>query len=174
MADTYITTKSVAQILNISEPSVRLHAQRMEKLGYSFSKWQNARQFREQDVRLIEAALKMNSETKHDLNTCFEYFIVKENEGPEAADQLLTEKKPIVQRTEFLTKENEVYKDLKGDNQQILDILQEIKTNTHTDQEVEDMQNEAEDLKREISQLEDQLEAIKNMSYLEFRKFRKK
>lgn len=173
MAETYITTKSVAQILNISEPSVRLHAQRMEKLGYEFSKWQNARQFKEQDVRLIEAALKMNSETKHDLNTCFEYLITKENEGEEVADKLLNENKPVVHRTEFLTKENEVYKDLKGDNQQMLDLLNAIKENTTPEESENDVQEEVELLGEEIERLQKELEAIKDMNFFEFRKWKK-
>lgn len=173
MADnnTYITTKAVAQILNISEPSVRLHAQRMEKLGYTFSKWQNARQFKEQDVRLIGEVLKMNSETKHDLNTCFRYFIKKDSEGQTAADELLEETRPIVQRTEFLTKENEVYKDLKQDNQQIMDILNTLKESAGTQNNNDETIDE---LKLEIDRLESELKAIKDMNYFDFRKWKKK
>ena len=175
MADTYITTKSVAQILGISEPSVRLHAQRMEKLGYTFQKWQNARQFRERDVRLIEEALKMNSETNHDLGTCFEYLVTRELEGQAAADEILDTQKPVVQRTDFLTKENEVYKDLKGDNEEILSLLGEIKNSVANSEEDESeaVKKELEAIEEEKARLQEELEAIKKMNYLEFRKWKK-
>ena len=53
-----VTTKNASNFLGVSASSLRVYAQHMEAVGYSFKKVENARQFSRYDLQIISEALE--------------------------------------------------------------------------------------------------------------------
>lgn len=86
----FITTKKASELLKISASTLRVYAQNMEALGYEFKKIDNARQFSQHDLQLINESMARYKHRGGTMKDALHYVIVKENEGPEAAEALET------------------------------------------------------------------------------------
>ncbi|MEK0238198.1 hypothetical protein WMY98_12160, partial [Staphylococcus capitis] len=83
-----ITTKNASQFLNISPSSLRAYAQTMELLGYEFKRRENARQFSQYDLHIINEAMKFFKLHGGTMKTALHYAIVKEEHGEDIANAL--------------------------------------------------------------------------------------
>lgn len=200
----FITTKKASELLNISASTLRVYAQNMEALGYEFKKIDNARQFSQHDLQLINESMTRYKHRGGTMKDALHYVIVKENEGPEAAESLetSTSDQQSHSSTRFDLKElqNDITQKINSNLNNILDhrfneLIEAIRK-PETDKEdinilkddidrlrasSEAIRNDRdkyiglnEQLKRENEGLQQEIESLKNMSMWEFRKWKKK
>lgn len=199
----FITTKKASELLKISASTLRVYAQNMESLGYEFKKIDNARQFSRYDLQLINESMTRYKNRGGTMKDALHYVIVKENEGPEAAEALETSE--VVQQSQKETQfdlntfQNDIAQKINSNLDNILDhrfneLIEVIKKpeidkegiNTLKDDiarlraSSEEIRNDRdkyirlyEQLERENEGLQQEIESLKNMSIWEFRKWKK-
>lgn len=199
----FITTKKASELLKISASTLRVYAQSMEALGYEFKKIDNARQFSQYDLQLINESMTRYKKRGGTMKDALRYVIVKENEGPEAAEAL--EMSEVVQQSQkgpqfdLNAFQNDIAQKINSNLDNILDhrfneLIEAIKKpeidkediNTLKDDiarlraSSEEIRNDRdkyiglnEQLERENEGLQQEIESLKHMSFWEFRKWKK-
>ena len=199
----FITTKKASELLNISASTLRVYAQNMEALGYEFKKIDNARQFSQHDLQLINESMTLYKHRGGTMKDALHYVIVKESEGSEAAEALETSvsDQQSHSRTRFDLNElqNDITQKINNNLNNILDhrfneLIEAIRKpeidkndiNLLKDDIVrlrassEEIRNDRdkyielyEQLERENEELQQEIESLKNMSMWEFRKWKR-
>lgn len=192
-----VTTKNASNFLGVSASSLRVYAQHMESVGYSFKKVENARQFSRYDLQIISEALERYKLTGGAIKDALHYVIVKEEKGEAEAEALQSLPKEK-QSQEVNTFDVEQFKqDLSqyiNDNlnstleKHLQDVTEAITDVSNTKDDTKPLQDEIERLralneqleserdqyKLESSNMSDEIEQLKTMSIWEFRKWKKK
>lgn len=192
---TEFKTKEVAQVLKVSEPSVRNYAKMLEKYGHDFIKRRQARIWTDKEISLIREILNMYEQGNHELETCFQYVVAKKNVGEEKASELL--ENPLNMNQEFdVTQlqqvENNILQaivsmkdELKEEGQLKIEYKQESEKYIS---EIESLKNEIRELKDQMrikereyeqldqkySELNNEVSTISGMNIFEFRKYKKR
>lgn len=191
-----VTTKNASNFLGVSASSLRVYAQHMESVGYSFKKVENARQFSRYDLQIISEALERYKLTGGAIKDALHYVIVKEEKGEAEAEALQSLPKEK-QAQEVNTFDVEQFKqDLSqyiNDNlnstleKHLQDVTEAITDVSNTKDDTKPLQDEIERLralneqleserdqyKLESSNMSDEIEQLKTMSIWEFRKWKK-
>lgn len=191
-----VTTKNASNFLGVSASSLRVYAQHMESVGYSFKKVENARQFSRYDLQIISEALERYKLTGGAIKDALHYVIVKEEKGEAEAEALQSLPKEK-QSQEVNTFDVEQFKqDLSqyiNDNlnstleKHLKDVTEAITDVSNTKDDTKPLQDEIERLralneqleserdqyKLESSNMSDEIEQLKTMSIWEFRKWKK-
>lgn len=191
-----VTTKNASNFLGVSASSLRVYAQHMESVGYSFKKVENARQFSRYDLQIISEALERYKLTGGAIKDALHYVIVKEEKGEAEAEALQSLPKEK-QSQEVKTFDVEQFKqDLSqyiNDNlnstleKYLQDVTEAITDVSNTKDDTKPLQDEIERLralneqleserdqyKLESSNMSDEMEQLKTMSIWEFRKWKK-
>lgn len=191
-----VTTKNASNFLGVSASSLRVYAQHMESVGYSFKKVENARQFSRYDLQIISEALERYKLTGGAIKDALHYVIVKEEKGEAEAEALQSLPKEK-QSQEVNTFDVEQFKqDLSqyiNDNlnstleKHLQDVTEAITDVSNTKDDTKPLQDEIERLralneqleserdqyKLENSNMSDEMKQLKTMSIWEFRKWKK-
>lgn len=200
----FITTKKASELLKISTSTLRVYAQNMEALGYEFKKIDNARQFSQHDLQLINESMARYKHRGGTMKDALHYVIVKENEGPEAAEALETSE--VVQHSHSSTRfdlnelQNDITQKINSNLNNILDhrfneLIEAIRKPEIDKEDInllkddiarlrassEAIRNDRdkyielyEQLEHENEELQREIESLKNMNIWEFRKWKKK
>lgn len=200
----FITTKKASELLNISASTLRVYAQNMEALGYEFKKIDNARQFSQHDLQLINESMTRYKHRGGTMKDALHYVIVKESEGSEAAEALETSR--AVQQShssnhfDLNELQNDITQKINSNLNNILDhrfneligairkpeidkeginvLKDDIARLRATNEEIRIDRDKHiginEQLERENKELQQEIESLKNMSIWEFRKWKKK
>lgn len=199
----FITTKKASELLNISASTLRVYAQNMEALGYEFKKIDNARQFSQHDLQLINESMTRYKHRGGTMKDALHYVIVKENEGPEAAESLETsvsdQQAHSSTRFDLNELQNDITQKINSNLNNILDhrfneLIEAIRKPEIDKEDInllkddiarlrassEEIRNDRdkyiglnEQLEREKEELKQEIESLKNMSIWEFRKWKK-
>ncbi|MEB7812821.1 hypothetical protein [Staphylococcus xylosus] len=196
-----ITTKRASELLDISPSSLRVYAQTMELLEYEFKKVDNARQFTQYDLQIIREAMERYKLTGGTMKQALRYSIVKAEQGEEVANALPTHEvttsdnnlqslqeveSHIVEQVtkglaDYITSSNEntlqAIKSLREPPEDVEALKNKnasLETSvSHTQDELEKLRAENEELEDENIKLRSNLEQLQNMSIWEFRKWKK-
>lgn len=199
----FITTKKASELLKISASTLRVYAQNMEALGYEFRKIDNARQFSQHDLQLINESMTRYKHRGGTMKDALHYVIVKENEGPEAAESLETSVSDQQSHSSTRFDLNELQNDItqkinsnlknildhrfnelietirkpeidKGDINILKDDIARLRASSEAMRNDRDKYIELyKHLERENKELKQEIESLKNMSMWEFRKWKK-
>lgn len=199
----FITTKKASELLNISASTLRVYAQNMEALGYEFKKIDNARQFSQHDLQLINESMTRYKHRGGTMKDALHYVIVKESEGSEAAEALETseavQQSHSSNRFDLNELQNDITQKINNNLNNILDhrFNELIEAIRKPEIDKEDMNilkddiarlrasSEAirndrdkyiglnEQLERDKEELQQEIESLKNMSMWEFRKWKR-
>lgn len=199
----FITTKKASELLKISASTLRVYAQNMEALGYEFKKIDNARQFSQYDLQLINESMTRYKHRGGTMKDALHYVIVKESEGSEAAEALETseavQQSQSGPRFDLNELQNDITQKINSNLNNILDHrfneLIEVVRKPEIDKEDinvlkddnarlrasnEEIRNDRdkyiglyEELEHENKELQQEIESLKNMSIWEFRKWKK-
>lgn len=199
----FITTKKASELLKISASTLRVYAQNMEALGYEFKKIDNARQFSQYDLQLINESMTRYKKRGGTMKDALHYVIVKENEGPEAAEALETSE--AVQQSQSSPHfdlnelQNDITQKINSNLNNILDhrfneLIEAVRKPEIDKEDInvlkddnarlrasnEEIRNDRdkyiglyEELEHENKELQQEIESLKNMSIWEFRKWKK-
>ena len=199
----FITTKKASELLNISASTLRVYAQNMEALGYEFKKIDNARQFSQHDLQLINESMTRYKHRGGTMKDALHYVIVKESEGSEAAEALETsvsdQQSHSSTRFDLNELQNDITQKINSNLKNILDhrfneLIETIRKPEIDKRDInilkddiarlrassEAMRNDRDKyielykhLERENKELKQEIESLKNMSMWEFRKWKK-
>lgn len=200
----FITTKKASELLNISASTLRVYAQNMEALGYEFKKIDNARQFSQHDLQLINESMTRYKHRGGTMKDALHYVIVKESEGSEAAEALETsgavQQSHSSNHLDLNELQNDITQKINSNLNNILDhrfneligairkpeidkeginvLKDDIARLRATNEEIRIDRDKHiginEQLERENKELQQEIESLKNMSIWEFRKWKKK
>ena len=169
-------TKQVADILEVSIPTVRNYAKKLEQYNYEFNMRKQARIWTDTEISIIRAATDLFKDSEYTLDTCFQYAIAKRNVGEDKAKELLQAPyRPPAGDT--------VPAQYTKDIQAILEGINDIKDGLRPDKElleykenneqyIKDLQNELEAVKNENSTLKNELDHVKSLNMWQFRKWK--
>ncbi|EBQ5921330.1 hypothetical protein CKL71_23730 [Salmonella enterica subsp. enterica serovar Typhi] len=192
----FITTKNASNLLGVSASSLRVYAQHMEAVGYSFKKVENARQFSKHDLQIISEALERYKLTGGTIKDALHYVIVKEEKGEAEAEALQSlpkeqhsqdiDRLDVEQFKQELSKyiSNNINSTLEKHFQNVTEAISDV---SNTQDDTKPMQEEIERLRALNEQLQDErdqyklqnsnmsyeIEQLKSMSIWEFRKWKK-
>lgn len=192
-----VTTKNASNFLGVSASSLRVYAQHMEAVGYSFKKVENARQFSRYDLQIISEALERYKLSGGTIKDALHYVVVKEEKGEaeaEALQSLPKEKQSqgvrafdIEQFKQDLSQcindnlNSTLEKHLQNVTEAITDISNAKDDTKPLQDEIErlralnkQLESERDQYKLENSNMSNEMEKIRNMSIWEFRKWKKK
>lgn len=199
----FITTKKASELLKISASTLRVYAQNMEALGYEFRKIDNARQFSQHDLQLINESMTHYKHRGGTMKDALHYVIVKENEGPEAAESLeasVSDKQSHSSaRFDLNELQNDITQRINSNLNNILDhrfneLIEAIRKPEIDKEDINILKDDIarlratneeiridrdkyiginEQLERENKELQQEIESLKNMSIWEFRKWKK-
>lgn len=199
----FITTKKASELLKISASTLRVYAQSMEALGYEFKKIDNARQFSQYDLQLINESMTRYKKRGGTMKDALHYVIVKENEGPEAAEALETSE--VVQQSQngpqfdLSAFQNDIAQKINSNLNNILDhrfneLIEAVRKPEIDKEDINLLKEDIarlrasseeiridrdkyieinEQLERENKELQQEIESLKNMSIWEFKKWKK-
>lgn len=169
-------TKDVAEILEVSVPTVRNYAKKLEQYNHEFDMRKQARIWTDTEISIIREATDLFKDSEYTLDTCFQYSIAKRNVGEDKAKELLQEPyRPPASDT--------VPAQYTKDIQAILEGINDIKDGLRPDKElleykenneqyIKDLQNELEAVKNENSTLKNELDHVKSLNMWQFRKWK--
>lgn len=192
-----VTTKNASNFLGVSASSLRVYAQHMEAVGYSFKKVENARQFSRYDLQIISEALERYKLSGGTIKDALHYVVVKEEKGEaeaEALQSLPKEKQSqgvkafdIEQFKQDLSQyinnnlNSTLEKHLQNVTEAITDISKPKDDTKPLQDEIErlralnkQLESERDQYKLENSNMSNEMEKLRNMSIWEFRKWKKK
>lgn len=191
-----VTTKNASNFLGVSASSLRVYAQHMEAVGYSFKKVENARQFSRYDLQIISEALERYKLIGGTIKDALHYVVVKEEKGEAEAEALQSlPKETQSQRVNVFDIEqfkqdlsqyinNNLNSTLEKHLQNVTEAITDI-SNTRNDtkplqDEIErlrtlnkQLESERDQYKLENSNMSNEMETLRNMSIWEFRKWKK-
>ncbi|MFK4182354.1 hypothetical protein ACI2K3_12410 [Staphylococcus cohnii] len=192
----FVTTKNASELLKISASSLRVYAQHMESVGYSFKKIDNARQFSKHDLQIISEAMERYKLIGGSMKDALHYVIVKEEYGEEEAENLTpavstqshnSEPLDISQFKNELAQDvsTNINKTLNNHFEKVIEAISESNNNDKDIKPLEDeinriralneqIKSERDHYKNKNAELVSELEEIKNMGIFEFRKWKKK
>lgn len=180
----------------MSASSLRVYAQHMEAVGYSFKKVENARQFSKHDLQIISEALERYKLTGGTIKDALHYVIVKEEKGEAEAEALQplpkqqrsqdVDRFDVAQFKQELSKyiSNNINSTLEKHFQNVTEAISDV-SNTQDDtkpmqEEIErlralneQLQDERDQYKSENLNMSNEIEQLKSMSIWEFRKWKK-
>lgn len=183
--DGHTSTKGAAEALGISASNMRLYGKLMEELGYSFKKVNNARQFSMYDLQLIQEARERHSQLGGTIKDAFNYVIVKDREGADAAEELepvndneLMDSSDVantINRLEQTFNKGfeslmEAIQDDKAPNDEIMELQSDIELLQASEEQLKERLKEKQAL---IDELQHKYNELSNMSMWEFRKWKK-
>lgn len=192
----FVTTKNASELLKISASSLRVYAQHMESVGYSFKKIDNARQFSKHDLQIISEAMERYKLIGGSMKDALHYVIVKEEYGEEEAENLTPSVSTQPHNSELLDIsqfKNELAQDVSTNinktlNNHLEKVIEAISESNDNDKDIkpledeinriralnEQIKSERDHYKNKNAELVSELEEIKNMGIFEFRKWKKK
>ncbi|MBG3870457.1 hypothetical protein [Staphylococcus haemolyticus] len=192
-----VTTKNASNFLGVSASSLRVYAQHMEAVGYSFKKVENARQFSRYDLQIISEALERYKLSGGTIKDALHYVVVKEEKGEaeaEALQSLPKEKQSqgvkafdIEQFKQDLSQyiNNNLNSTLEKHLQNVTEAITDISKSKDDTKPLQDeierlralnkqLESERDQYKLENSNMSNEMEKLRNMSIWEFRKWKKK
>lgn len=192
-----VTTKNASNFLGVSASSLRVYAQHMEAVGYSFKKVENARQFSRYDLQIISEALERYKLSGGTIKDALHYVVVKEEKGEaeaEALQSLPKEKQSqgvkafdIKQFKQDLSQyiNNNLNSTLEKHLQNVTEAITDISKSKDDTKPLQDeierlralnkqLESERDQYKLENSNMSNEMEKLRNMSIWEFRKWKKK
>ncbi|MCH4402431.1 hypothetical protein MKR48_12255 [Staphylococcus haemolyticus] len=192
-----VTTKNASNFLGVSASSLRVYAQHMEAVGYSFKKVENARQFSRYDLQIISEALERYKLIGGTIKDALHYVVVKEEKGEaeaEALQSLPKEKQSqgvkafdIEQFKQDLSQyiNNNLNSTLEKHLQNVTEAITDISKSKDDTKPLQDeierlralnkqLESERDQYKLENSNMSNEMEKLRNMSIWEFRKWKKK
>ncbi|WP_053040258.1 hypothetical protein [Staphylococcus haemolyticus] len=192
-----VTTKNASNFLGVSASSLRVYAQHMEAVGYSFKKVENARQFSRYDLQIISEALERYKLSGGTIKDALHYVVVKEEKGEaeaEALQSLPKEKQSqgvkafdIEQFKQDLSQyiNNNLNSTLEKHLQNVTEAITDISKPKDDTKPLQDeikrlralnkqLESERDQYKLENSNMSNKMEKLRNMSIWEFRKWKKK
>lgn len=192
-----VTTKNASNFLGVSASSLRVYAQHMEAVGYSFKKVENARQFSRYDLQIISEALERYKLSGGTIKDALHYVVVKEEKGEaeaEALQSLPKEKQSqgvkafdIEQFKQDLSQyiNNNLNSTLEKHLQNVTEAITDISKSKDDTKPLQDeierlralnkqLESERDQYKLENSNMSNEMETLRNMSIWEFRKWKKK
>lgn len=196
--DRIYLTSEVAEVLDISVPTVRNYAKALERADHTFKMRKQSRLWTDTELNLVREVQHLYNTKDYPLEICFQYVVRKHHEGESVANEIL-ERPQYITTNEALTPElahiiNDEFKGLRNELAKIgekdyKDDFEELKSlikNEHiagqekSEKEFSELNNEKLKLEKEFmaleeekKQLEDQIKAIKEMNTFEFWKFKK-
>lgn len=183
--DGHTSTKGAAEALGISASNMRLYGKLMEELGYSFKKVNNARQFSMYDLQLIQEARERHSQLGGTIKDAFNYVIVKDREGEQAANELepvndneLMDSSDVantINRLEQTFNKGfeslmEAIQDDKSPNDEIMELQSDIELLQASEEQLKERLKEKQ---AQCDELQHKYNELSNMSMWEFRKWKK-
>ena len=196
MSEVYLTNE-VAKILDVSIATVRNYAKSLERAGYQFQTKKQARLWTETEINIVKQVQQFYANNDYALEQAFDYVVKVHNEGVEAGNELLQSFTPTTTYKATNTPDNEHLAGIQGDTKAIISMLSDIQANVvskdmliemqedseevinlkqdkeNLSKENADLLKELEELRKEKEQTEKQIEKLKEMSTLEFWKFKK-
>lgn len=192
----FITTKNASNLLGVSASSLRVYAQHMEAVGYSFKKVENARQFSRYDLQIISEALERYKLSGGTIKDALHYVVVKEEKGEAEAEALQSLPKEtqsqggdafdIEQFKQDLSQyiNNNLNSTLEKHLQNVTEAITDISNAKDDTKPLQDeikrlralnkqLESERDQYKLENSNMSDEMEQLKTMSIWEFRKWKK-
>lgn len=169
-------TKQVADILEVSIPTVRNYAKKLEQYNYEFNMRKQARIWTDTEISIIREATALYKSSEYTLDTCFQYTIAKRNVGedkarellqapysPPAGDTALPEYTRNIQA--ILEGINDIKDGLRPDNE----LLEHKESNQ---QYINELKEELQTAKDEADTLRKELEHVKGLNMWQFRKWK--
>ncbi|MDT4241199.1 hypothetical protein RO955_11890 [Staphylococcus haemolyticus] len=192
-----VTTKNASNFLGVSASSLRVYAQHMEAVGYSFKKVENARQFSRYDLQIISEALERYKLSGGTIKDALHYVVVKEEKGEAEAEALQSlPKETQSQRVNAFDIEqfkqdlsqyinNNLNSTLEKHLQNVTEAITDISKSKDDTKPLQDeierlralnkqLESERDQYKLENSNMSNEMETLRNMSIWEFRKWKKK
>lgn len=192
-----VTTKNASNFLGVSASSLRVYAQHMEAVGYSFKKVENARQFSRYDLQIISEALERYKLSGGTIKDALHYVVVKEEKGEAEAEALQSlPKETQSQRVNAFDIEqfkqdlsqyinNNLNSTLEKHLQNVTEAITDISKSKDDTKPLQDeierlralnkqLESERDQYKLENSNMSNEMEKLRNMSIWEFRKWKKK
>lgn len=187
-------TNEVAELLDISVPTVRNYAKALERADHEFKMRKQARLWTDVELNMVREAQHLYNAKDYPLELCFQYVVKRHYEGDEVAGALLAQPQYITQEQANNPQLQALSHDIKAIMEGIGDIKNRfepqnelLEYRSQSERELMTLKNENEnisadnkklneelaELEKEKQQLEDQIKAIKEMSTLEFWKFKK-
>lgn len=81
------STEQVARMIDVSPSTVRLYGKKLEQLGRSFVKVNDAREFTSEDVEIIKCAKAYYRSAKGTMMKALHYALIESEKGEEVAYQ---------------------------------------------------------------------------------------
>lgn len=169
-------TKQVADILEVSIPTVRNYAKKLEQYNHEFKMRKQARIWTDTEISIIREATDLFKDSEYTLDTCFQYAIAKRNVGEDKAKELL---QAPYRPPEGGTVPAQYTKDI----QAILEGINDIKDGLRPDNElleykesneqyIKELKEELQTAKDEADTLRKELEHVKGLNMWQFRKWK--
>lgn len=172
-------TKDVAEILDVSVPTVRNYAKALERYNHEFQKRKQARVWTDTEISIIREATDLFKDSDYTLDNCFQYAIAKRNVGEDKAQELLKapvnytreEHSPQLQQMEqnILQAISSVKDDIRPEN----DLLGYQDREQDYIKQIRELKNELSAYQNENEQLKRQLDHIKSLNMWQFRKYKR-
>lgn len=187
-------TNEVADLLDISVPTVRNYAKALERADHEFKMRKQARLWTNVELNMVREVQHLYNAKDYPLELCFQYVVKRHYEGDNVAAELLAQPQYITQEQANNPQLQALSHDIKAIMEGIGDIQNRfepqnelLEYRSQTERELIDLKNEKEnisadneklnkelaDLEKEKQQLEEQIKAIKEMNTLDFWKFKK-
>src|SRR5699024_577645 len=169
-------TKQVADILEVSIPTVRNYAKKLEQYNYEFNMRKQARIWTDTEISIIREATALYKSSEYTLDTCFQYTIAKRNVGEDKARELLQAPySPPVGDTALPEYTRNIQAILEGIND-IKDGLRPDKElleyKENNEQYIKELKEELQTAKDEADTLRKKLEHVKGLNMWQFRKWK--
>lgn len=187
-------TNEVADLLDISVPTVRNYAKALERADHEFKMRKQARLWTNVELNMVREVQHLYNAKDYPLELCFQYVVKRHYEGDNVAAELLAQPQYITQEQANNPQLQALSHDIKAIMEGIGDIKNRfepqnelLEYRSQTERELIDLKNENEnisadneklnkelaELEKEKQQLEEQIKAVKEMNTLEFWKFKK-
>lgn len=189
----YYSSKTVADILNVSPSTIRLYAKKMENLGHIFRKVNDAREFSNDEVNMFKTAQEYYERTGGTIYRALYFAKMKRQYGEEVAHdeidksyaqslEAVTTNKDLTKfKKELLTEMEVCVKDKV--QQSFDDFVKQMKDtvdDTSYNPDIEKIMQEKEELiekdiehREKIAALENRLANIKSLSIRDFKNWKK-
>lgn len=188
--DKIYLTNEVATVLDLSIATVRNYAKYLERAGHEFNMKKQARLWTDVEIELIREIQKFYNNNDYPLEMCFDYVVKKRQDGEQEANKILEVPVTTYNQHEAISPQTEYLEGIQSDTKALISMLDDMRTQLpdkrlieqqtdyknevdHVKSENEKLLDELKELNEEKEQLENQIQALKNMNTLEFWKFKK-
>lgn len=169
----HLLTKEVAEVLDVSIPTVRNYAKALEKYNHKFQKRKQARLWTDIEISIIKEVQNLYTNNDYPLDTCFQYVIARRNVGEEKAKELLVnpvEEVSADYNNQLNRMENTLLNAINGLKDELMPT-KKIEDPQQLDQ-IEELKKKNEILEKEIDAHKKELEYIKSLNMWQFRKWK--